>query len=224
MDNLELYNQLRFVPESAKKEIKGGRLAGKTDINPMWRIKVLTETFGPCGFGWYYKVTDKWMEKGGDNDIAAFIQIELFVKRSDEWSQPIVGTGGSSFVTTEKNGLYTSDECYKMALTDAISVACKALGIGADVYWDKDSTKYTNTPNQCPAPGKKTLLRQQFNDPILMEWLYKHEKNTTPYNLLESNYALSKEDINEIIKYYIHYKKVIKHEEPADIPQNGSGQ
>lgn len=29
-----------------------------------------------------------------------------------------------------------------MALTDAISVACKALGVAADVYWNMDATKY----------------------------------------------------------------------------------
>jgi hypothetical protein len=46
------------------------------------------------------------------------------------------------FVASEKSGLYTSDECFKMALTDALSVACKALGIGADVYWDRDPNKY----------------------------------------------------------------------------------
>lgn len=31
-----------------------------------------------------------------------------------------------------------------MATTDAISVACKQLGIGADIYWDKDKTKYSS--------------------------------------------------------------------------------
>lgn len=46
------------------------------------------------------------------------------------------------YVANEKNGPYTSDECYKMALTDAISVACKALGVAADVYWDSDRSKY----------------------------------------------------------------------------------
>lgn len=52
MDNLELYNKVRNVPQEAKKEIKGGRLKGMTDINPMWRIKTLTEQFGICGMGW----------------------------------------------------------------------------------------------------------------------------------------------------------------------------
>ena len=37
-----------------------------------------------------------------------------------------------------------------MAYTDAISVACKALGIGADVYWQNDATNYTNSYNAVP--------------------------------------------------------------------------
>ena len=53
MENLDLYQKVRSVPDSAKKTIKGGRTSGMTDINPMWRIKVLTEQFGPCGIGWY---------------------------------------------------------------------------------------------------------------------------------------------------------------------------
>ncbi|MDF2537453.1 MAG: hypothetical protein K0S76_474 [Herbinix sp.] len=144
MDNLLIYNNVRAVPQTAKKDIVAGRMKGKTDINPMWRIKVLTEQFGPCGIGWYYKTTNKWIERY-DKEAAAFVDIELFIKLDNEWSMPISGTGGSMFVAAEKNGPYVSDECYKMATTDAISVACKQLGIGADVYWDKDNTKYTNT-------------------------------------------------------------------------------
>jgi hypothetical protein len=30
-----------------------------------------------------------------------------------------------------------------MAYTDALSVSCKALGLAANIYWDKDTTKYT---------------------------------------------------------------------------------
>lgn len=139
----DLYERFRAVPDTAKREIVAGRLKGKTDINPMWRIKALTEAFGPCGIGWKYKIIREWLEPGANGEIAAFIDIELFYKLDGEWSEAIPGTGGSAFVTKERNGLYTSDECYKMALTDAISVACKALGIGADVYWQADSTKYT---------------------------------------------------------------------------------
>lgn len=141
MGNLDLYNRVRIVPEEAKKPIKGGRLNGMTDINPMWRIKVLTSEYGPCGIGWFYKPVKKWTEQAG-GEMVAFVDIELFVKVDNEWSQPICGTGGSKLSQNERNGLFVSDECYKMATTDAISVACKQLGIGADVYFGADRTKY----------------------------------------------------------------------------------
>lgn len=141
MGNLDLYNRVRVVPEEAKKPIKGGRLNGMTDINPMWRIKVLTSEYGPCGIGWFYKPVKKWTEQAGGETVA-FVDIELFIKVDGEWSQPICGTGGSKLSQNERKGLFVSDECYKMATTDAISVACKQLGIGADVYFGADRTKY----------------------------------------------------------------------------------
>jgi hypothetical protein len=144
MNNLDIYNKVRVVPPTAKKDIQAGRLKGMTDINPMWRIKVLTETFGLCGIGWKYDIVEERLEDAKvDNVIAAFVRINLYVKVDGAWSDAIPGTGGSSFVAKETKGPYVSDECFKMALTDALSVACKALGVGADVYWDKDKTKYT---------------------------------------------------------------------------------
>ena len=140
-----IYNAVRNPPKEALKPIKGGRLSGLTDINPMWRIKTLTEQFGACGVGWKYEIVDKRLEHGGNDEIAAFVDINLYIKDGDAWSEAIPGTGGSSFVAKESKGMYTSDECFKMALTDAISVACKMLGFGADVYWQKDRTKYTDT-------------------------------------------------------------------------------
>lgn len=143
MGNMDIYNAVRSVPAEAKKKITGGRLNGMTDISPMWRIKVLTEVFGVCGTGWKYEITKQWSEMVCDEQVAVFCNINLYIKTDAGWSEPIPGTGGSMMVTKERAGLRASDECYKMALTDAISVACKALGVGADVYWDKDS-KYTS--------------------------------------------------------------------------------
>lgn len=162
--NLELYEKFRKVPETAKKNIGGGRLKGMTDINPMWRIKTLTKEFGVCGFGWYYEIVDQWLETAmAKDEITANVKINLYVKQGDEWSKPIVGIGGSMLVANEKNGLYVNDECYKMALTDAISVACKSLGIGADVYWNKDNTKYNDSKkeNQEATLKAKTLTYRE---------------------------------------------------------------
>ena len=119
MENLELYNKVREVPQDAKKTISAGRIKGFTDINPMWRIKCLTEQFGPCGIGWYYKTVEKWTETVGD-ETCAFVMIELYVLYDGKWSQPISGTGGSRLATNERSGVYVSDECYKMATTDAL--------------------------------------------------------------------------------------------------------
>lgn len=136
---------MRAVPDNAKKPIKGGRLKGMTDISPMWRIKKLTEEFGPCGFGWKYDVCGQWTENGAEGAVMAFCNINLYIKKDGEWSEAIPGTGGAMLVAKESGGLYSSDEAFKMALTDALSVACKAIGMGADVYWDKDS-KYDEPP------------------------------------------------------------------------------
>lgn len=149
MGNLDIYEKVRTVPKEAQKDIQAGRLRGKTDINPMWRIKELTEQFGPCGIGWKYIITDKWLESSDTGEIAAFININLYFKHEGQWSEAIPGTGGSMFVANESKGPYVSDECFKMALTDAISVACKALGFGADIYWDKDPSKYNKTELVC---------------------------------------------------------------------------
>ena len=143
MDNLDLFRKFENTPDEAKKPIEAGRLKGFTDINPMWRFKRLTEVFGPVGIGWKFIITDKQIVPGSDGVISAFVDILLFYKMNGEWSEGIPGTGGSSFVAKETKGLYTSDECYKMALSDAIGTACKALGMSADVYFSKDRSKYT---------------------------------------------------------------------------------
>lgn len=129
-----------------------------SDINPMWRIKALTEAFGPCGFGWYYEIRDQRIVDGANGERAAFVDIALYVKIGEEWSRPISGVGGSSFVSKEKAGLYVNDECFKMALTDALSVACKALGVGADVYFNKGTTKYSEKPDASGSPAADSGL------------------------------------------------------------------
>lgn len=145
MENMTIFRQLATTPEEARKTIRGGRLNGFTDINPMWRIKALTEAFGPCGIGWYIEITDTHLETYGE-EVKAFATVNLFIKVDGEWSKPITGMGGSAFVAKERSGPYVSDECFKMAVTDAIGSACKLLGMSADIFYQADRTKYTADP------------------------------------------------------------------------------
>lgn len=141
--NLELWEKIRSCPIEAQKKIGGGKLTGMTDISPIWRIKTLTEQYGVCGIGWYYDITNRQVFDGAEGEKVAHVEINLFVKDGDVWSKPIQGIGGSELIKTEKGKLVTNDEAFKMALTDALSVSCKSLGMAADIYWDKDKTKYT---------------------------------------------------------------------------------
>lgn len=150
MDNMNIWSKYAAVPANAKKTIKGGRLNGFTDINPMWRYKCLTEAFGPCGIGWTEDIIGTEFREGANGETAVFVTVAMKIKLNGEWSAPITGVGGSMFVTAEKSGLRTSDEAVKMAETDAVSVACKKLGFGADVYWEAGRTKNTVSPHDDP--------------------------------------------------------------------------
>lgn len=150
MGNMEIYEKFRNVPENAVKPFDNGSFKG-TDINTIWRIKCLTEQFGPVGKGWYIKPERTWKEDIAD-EVYVFMDISLFVKYpgETEWSAPIYGTGGNKLVKYVKSSdrFKGSDEAYKMAATDAFGNACKYLGIGADVYWENDKTKYTPFENK----------------------------------------------------------------------------
>ena len=166
--NLSVFNKVRRVPQTALKQIGAGRLKGMSDINPVWRILAMTDTFGVCGVGWKYEIEKQWSETFG-NEIKGFCNINLYVKVDGAWSDAIPGTGGASFVTMERNGAYVSDEVYKMALTDALSVAMKSLGVAADVYFANGvdlGTKYAideqaangSLPTQSTDPNLEVIL------------------------------------------------------------------
>lgn len=142
MNNLDLYNRYAQPPKSALKDFDNGKFSG-TDINPMWRIKALTEAFGPCGLGWYTDVVRMWREDTDDGNATVYCHLNLYIKQGEEWSKPISGVGGNTLMRKTKTGTSTTDEAYKMAFTDAMGIACKALGIGADIWWKEARSKYT---------------------------------------------------------------------------------
>ena len=193
MDKMQIWQALEKTADEAKKPIEAGRLKGFTDINPCWRMKRLTEVFGPCGIGWKFDICNTYTIPGADGEIAAFVDILLYYKKDGEWSEGVSGMGGSMFVAKERNGMHTSDECFKMALSDAIGTACKALGMSADIYFSKDRSKYT-TAQEAPEAkmesvqdaasfvitfGKysgKTLGEVWKTDGNYIDWLFGNEK------------------------------------------------
>jgi len=143
MDNMELWNKVSKPPLTALKPIKGGRLTGMSDINPTWRYQAMTEVYGLCGVGWRFTVDRMWTEPGCNEQVMVFVNVSLFVKVDGAWSDAIPGNGGSMLTEKESRGLYSSDEAYKMATTDALGTAMKMIGVASEIYLGNfDGSKY----------------------------------------------------------------------------------
>jgi hypothetical protein len=174
---MKTWEALSHPPPHALKTIGAGRLKGKTDINPQWRLQAMTEHFGQIGVGWYYDIVKLWTENGSNGELMCFVHIQLFTKLDNgEWSMPIVGIGGSALVAKEASGLHANDEGYKMALTDALSVAMKQLGVASAIYeglWD--GTKYREiakqlTPNEQKQTYKESLKSARTLEELTAAW------------------------------------------------------
>ncbi|MBD5559953.1 MAG: hypothetical protein HDQ87_06295 [Clostridia bacterium] len=144
--NRRVYDAVQKVPDEAIKKIDGGRLRGMSGINGMWRIKKLTELFGPCGIGWIYQITGEERLQVHD-EMLLLLTIELKYRLPDGgWSEPITGIGSAKLVAKDRNGLMLDTDAHKKALTDAISVVCKSLGVGASVYFENDPENKYSAP------------------------------------------------------------------------------
>lgn len=180
-ERMRFYGLVQDTPKEAQKAFNNGRFQG-TDINPMWRIKKLTEVFGPSGFGWWTQnVRYNFAESPETKETAVFCELELIVvdPETKEQSHPIYGVGGNTFVAQRKSGPQASDEAMKMAYTDALSIACKALGFSHDIYFQADRTKYSmnDVSGEPSAEDFKTITdRIQKGVTVVTKNMSKEEK------------------------------------------------
>lgn len=153
----ERYAKASCVPKRVLKPIGAGRLKGKSDINPQWKISLMTEIYGMCGIGWKFEVTDKTtVPVGNTGEVMVFMTVAVYIKDGEKWSEPVYGMGGDFIVKKERNGLYSNDEAYKMCLTDALGNALKYIGVAADVYEQLNDTKYSERPSAIAEEEKTT--------------------------------------------------------------------
>ena len=198
MSNMEFWDKVKQPPDHALKTIGGGRLKGLTDINPQWRYQALTEEFGMCGIGWKYTIDKVWSVDTCDSQVFAFAEISLFIKNGEVWSDAISGIGGSMLVAKESSGLHASDEGYKMAVTDALSVACKALGIGANIYAGLSDTKY-NKPKE--ENGKPATLKNTTTTGHSMLTIT-HKQRELLYNKMTKDNDLTDSEAGKFMNWY----------------------
>lgn len=164
-NNLELYNRIRSVPKEAQSQVSYGAMK-LTAINPMYRLKVLTEEFGPCGEGFRFEILkDDIVEvkdaNGTVTESCEYMTVALYYRlENGEWSDPVVGFGGNKIISTNNNGKRVIDEdAKKKCYSDAIGICCKNLGLGADIWWsndpgDKYGAEYKQVPQKDVAETK----------------------------------------------------------------------
>ena len=112
-----------------------------TAIDPMYQVMVMTDTFGPVGKGWNYKVSYTY------TPTLVFAEVSVAHNKifndSTEWvSWDWYGPVSSVQALTKKNG-GLDDEAPKKAMTDALTKAFSHLGVSADVFLGMfDNSKY----------------------------------------------------------------------------------
>jgi len=191
---MKQWDQMRTVPKERLKVIQAGRMKGKSDINPQWRYEILTRIYGPCGFGWKFTIEKTWVTPEYLGEIAAFAQINLYVKLDGEWSEAIPANGGSMFVANESKGPHLSDECFKMAITDALGNAAKMLGVAADVYGGISESKYESKPNtDNNTENKPEDTREWLNKGEMLNQAIDYLKGGGSLATIEKKYRINKE-------------------------------
>ena len=156
--SMENWNALKQVPESHLKKIGFGALKGKTDINPQWRYKAMTEVYGECGIGWNHKLVNQTLVDGANGEKLIYLEVAVKIKGGEEFT----GFGGDKIISKDKNGLRSNDEAFKMAYTDALGTALKYLGVASEIYeGNYDGSKYNQSVDATPMAPKKPMTEVQ---------------------------------------------------------------
>jgi hypothetical protein len=139
-DNLKIWQAVEKTdPKHTKSFTKGGGFSG-TAINATYLIRKATELWGPMGSTWGPEVVDEKYVPGAEGTIIHVLRINL------RYPLGVVPSfGQTTFVGTNKNGLFTDEEAPKKSLTDAITKALSMLGFSADVFLGLyDDNKYVS--------------------------------------------------------------------------------
>jgi hypothetical protein len=153
MTNTAIWDALgKTDPDQTKKFSRSGGFKG-TAVKPMWVYHRLTEQFGAVGMGWGHGKPDFQVVLGADGEVLVYCTVECW--HSDR-SNTFHGVGGDKVVAKNKNGLFSDDEAFKKAFTDAVMNAFKSVGVAADVHMGlHDDDKYvSDTRREFAQAGK----------------------------------------------------------------------
>ena len=140
---MEIWNSVCTTDPQFTKSFQRGT-THLTDINPAYRLRRLTELFGPAGKEWGWTLHERWREEWNGVQCA-FVMLSIWYIDDDgnrcETPPQVGGTVAGDY----------PDEIWKMSITDAVGKCCMSLGISADVYLGVFDGKYRQSaPAQRP--------------------------------------------------------------------------
>lgn len=141
-NNMTLWDSVQKTDPSATKQatVSGQKI---TSISGQHMIRKATETFGPVGIGWGWKVVEERFDQGGDvrkdtgevigREVGHTVRICLWFERDGKRGE-VEQYGCTPFTYKSKWGVTTDTEAPKKSLTDAIKKALAMLGFSADIF------------------------------------------------------------------------------------------
>ena len=142
VNNLEHWEVLERTDPAYTKKFNAGRFKG-TDINATYRMRHLTERFGPAGKGFGFNIGSPIFYGEGDLQ-AVTISAELWwVEDGHTYTAPAHYGGTKIYLTSKGSVTGVDEDAVKKAVTDAMGKAALAMGAHADVYMGlHDDSKY----------------------------------------------------------------------------------
>ena len=137
-ENLRFWIPHCKTPKESTKNYNKKGFKG-TDINAQYRMRCMTEMFGPIGIGWGYEIKERWREES-NGSLFAYVLLQIWYKPA-KMERTFTGEiiGGTE-------GNFNPDEIWKSCITDALGKCMAQLGIGADVYMGEFDGKYDPRP------------------------------------------------------------------------------
>jgi hypothetical protein len=141
MSNLSLWESVERTDPRHVKPITGKQYSGNSP-KPHWLVLKATETFGPCGIGWGFSITDSRFVTSEDG-IMHFATVRVWFKWNGERGE-VEHVGGTPFAGKRSSGRTFSDEdAPKKSVTDALVKALSMIGFAGDIFLGRwDDSKY----------------------------------------------------------------------------------
>lgn len=134
--NLRLWDELAPVNAEFIQQYKTSTTL--TCVHPQWRLRRMTEVFGPVGEGWGYEIVERWAEFD-----CAFVRLKVWyiheLCMNALTPSPPRWTGEQIGGTTATRN---PDDSYKSAVTDALGKCVSQIGLAATVYMGQAASEF----------------------------------------------------------------------------------